>query len=63
MIIYYGSYTTTDGKKYLMGYDDEKPDSTLGIVEEVGNKQDEVQMRKYYETIEKRGINVRKYEN
>ncbi len=54
MIIYYGSYTTTDGKKYLMGYDNEKPNSTLGIVEEVGNKQDEVQMRKYYETIEKK---------
>ena len=40
MIIYYGSYSTTDGKEYLIGY--EEGDSSTGdvIVKEIGREKE-----------------------
>ena len=39
MIIYYGSYSTTDGKKYLIGYERGNPNTGDVIVEEVKNEE------------------------
>jgi len=41
MIIYYGSYSTTCGKEYLIGYEEGNSSTGNVIVEEVGKNKDE----------------------
>ena len=42
MIVYYGSYSTTDGKEYLMGYDEENPSTGNVIITQINGKEDEI---------------------
>jgi len=41
MIIYYGSYSTTDGKEYLMGYEEGNESTGDVVVEEVKKNEKE----------------------
>lgn len=41
MIIYYGKYSTTDGKEYRIGYEKENPNTGNVIVEEINSEEDE----------------------
>lgn len=41
MIVFYGSYSTTDGKKYLIGYKEKDPNTGNVIVEEVRKSEGE----------------------
>ena len=41
MIIYYGSYSSTDGKNYRIGYEEGNPITGNVIVEEVRNDENE----------------------
>lgn len=40
MIIFYGSYSTTDGKEYLIGYEERNPNTGDVVVKEVGKNED-----------------------
>ena len=41
MIIYYGSYSITDGEEYLIGYEEGNPQTGNVIIKEIKNNKDE----------------------